>query len=109
MQAVGPQGEGHRVFVDYDKNGKQAKLEITTKRLHLALQKVHPDVKCFVMRRLGTVRADWIDLARVTVPDRDSYKIEWNLGLARENKIDMEAVAKAMAADDKERPAIEWG
>ena len=61
------------------------------------------------MRRLGTVSTDWVSIARVTIPDRDSYKVEWTLGLAASKKIDMEAIANAMAADDKERPAIVWG
>ena len=48
-------------------------------------------------------------MSRVSIPDRDSYKVEWTLELAAQKKINMEAVAAAMAADDKERPAIVWG
>ncbi len=106
---MGPQGEGHRVYIDFDKNGKQSKLEITTKRLHAALRGVHPQLAVFPLRRLGTISLDFISLARVTIPDRDTYKVEWNLGLARDKKVDMEAVVRAMAADERERPAIEWG
>ncbi len=63
----------------------------------------------FPIRRLGTISSNFVSLARVTIPDRDSYKVEWNLGLAKDKNVDMEAVVRAMAADEKERPAIEWG
>ncbi len=48
-------------------------------------------------------------LSRNSIPDRDSHRIEWSDELVDKKHISKDAVAEAMAADDRDLPAIVLG
>lgn len=109
LHVLGPQAERIKLYIDRDKNGKQNKLEITTKRLLSAFQQVHPSIKCFAKRREGIITSDYTPLARVKIADPDKYALEWNTALVASKGVDTRAVAAALAALDKEKPEVLWG
>ena len=82
---------------------------MATTRLHVALKASRPELAFFARRRLGEVDLDWMAVARVVPVHANTTKVEWNTQLALENKIDRDAVTKAMAAAERVRPEIEWG
>ena len=109
LAAVGPAGEGVKLYVDLDKNGRQRKMEVTTKRLMAALKATHPELPCFAKRREGTVATSWLPLARVILPNADEYRIEWNQHLIRDQRVDTKKVIEVLAASDREKPEVSWG
>ena len=109
LTAVGPAGEGVKLYVDLDKNGRQRKLEATTKRLMASLKAVHPELPCFAKRREGSVATSWLPLARIILPNADEYRVEWNQHLVRDEKVDTKKVIEHLAASDREKPDVLWG
>jgi hypothetical protein len=97
------------VYIDIDKSGRPAKVEVTTERLLAALQKTRPLVHFYIRRRQGTISMGWVPLFRVTIPDRDSYRVECDDDLVAKKHVNKDAVAAAMAADDRDLPAVVWG
>ncbi len=98
-----------RVYVDGDKNLRQSRTEMATKRLHSALKQCHPQLQFFARRQIGEVCLDYMAIARVIVVDANVTKLEWNLALSDAKNIDKEKVASTMAAAERTRPEIQWG
>ncbi len=61
--------------------GRQVKTEITVKRLLATLRDLYPQKSCFLRRKQGSFCVEWIPLARITIPDQDSYRMVRNTEL----------------------------
>ena len=109
LHATGPQNEQVKLYIEKDKNGQQNKTEILTKRLCATIQKQYPSFKFYAKRREGVVSCDYTPIARLKVPDPDTYSIEWNQAMVSIKSIDTRLVATELAALDKEKPEIVWG
>ncbi len=71
-------GKKQRVFLDGDRNMRQIKCEVVTKRLIAILKEQPPGVGFFTKRKQGQVCHNWLPLARVTDITADNDRIEWN-------------------------------
>ncbi len=69
-------GKKQRVFFDGDKNMRQIKCDVVTKRLKTIITEQLPGVDFFAKRRQGQVCHNWIPFARVTDITADSDRIE---------------------------------
>ena len=93
-----------------EREARQAKKEMVTKRLAAVLKKTHPALDLYAKRRQGEVTISWVALARLTDISPDSYRIEWNLAEANAKHIDMDAITLKLAERDKKPGAdIVWG
>ena len=103
-------GKRQRVFLDGDKNPKQTRREILTKKLANVLHELYPQAELFANRRQGEVKIGWVALARLADLTQDSYRIEWNLPEAAKANIDKETVLQRLTERDRKPGAdIEWG
>ena len=103
-------GKRQRVFLDGDKNPKQTRREILTKKLATVLHELHPQAELFANRRQGEVKIGWVALARLADLTQDSYRIEWNLPEAAKANINKEMVLQKLTERDRKPGAdIEWG
>jgi hypothetical protein len=103
-------GKRQRVFLDGDKNPKQTRREILTKKLATVLHELHPQAELFANRRQGEVKLGWVALARFADLTPDSYRIEWNLPEAAKANINKETVLQRLTERDRKPGAdIEWG
>ena len=103
-------GKRQRVFLDGDKNPKQTRREILTKKLATVLHEHYPQAELFANRRQGEVKIGWVALARLADLTQDSYRIEWNLPEAAKANINKELVLQKLTERDRKPGAdIEWG
>ena len=105
-----PDGADTRVYLDGDKNRKQIRKEVLSRKLQRVLKEKYPNNEFFNRKRDATISSDWVPLARVVVPDPDTFRVEWNLKRATELSIDRAAVDEAfkIAAADRDE-TISWG
>ena len=103
-------GKRQRVFLDGDKNPKQTRREILTKKLATVLHELHPQTELFANRRQGEVKLGWVALARIADLTPDSYRIEWNLTEAAKANINKDIVLQRLTERDRKPGAdVEWG
>ena len=103
-------GKRQRVFLDGDKNPKQTRREILTKKLATVLHELYPQAELFANRRQGEVKLGWVALARFADLTPDSYRIEWNLPEAAKANSNKETVLQRLTERDRKPGAdIEWG
>ncbi len=99
-----------RVYVESDKNAKQAKKEMVTNKFAAVIKESYLALDIFARRRQGEVTLSWLALARLVDITPDSFRIEWNIPEAAKAGIDKESVARKLAERDRRpRADIEWG
>eukprot|EP00972_Heterocapsa_arctica_P006715 982215-Heterocapsa_arctica.AAC.1 len=75
MEADVPGGGRAKVFLDFDKNRKQVRGEILTKKMHKILKERMPNADLRVKRKEGTITLGWSPVVRITILSPDEQKI----------------------------------
>ena len=96
------------VYVDGDKNPKQIRTEIITKRAAVLLEQ-KLGKKMYAKRAAGIIMADFVPLLRIIVEGPDQWKLEWNKKAEAIQRLAKDVYEKEL----REQPEIgvnaDWG
>ena len=103
-----PIGRNIEIFASPDKNMKQVRTELGTKRLHRALTEAAAGKPLHHNKRSGVVSIDWKPVAKLEAKPNDDFAIQWNAPTVAALGIDKQLVLDKFNADGPTSSGIEW-
>ena len=96
------------IFASPDKNMKQVRTELATKRLHRAVTEIAEGKAVHHNKRSGVISIDWKPVAKVEAKPNDDFTITWNAPIVADLGIDKQLVLDKFNAEGPTSSGIEW-
>ena len=105
-----PDNNETRIYIDKDKNRKQIKKEVLSRKLVRILKAKFPTKDFNAQKRTGVITSNVFPLARISVTGPETHKVEWQVQYMQELGIgrgDIDAALSAATADPNHN--FTWG
>ena len=100
FNVTSPGNRQTEIFVSRDKNGRQIRTEISTRRMRDAIHAAHPNLNLFVNKQQGTVSDGWTPLVKVEPHPDEPVTIRWHTPAIEARNFDKDAIVLAFKASD---------
>ena len=107
-QARTPSGRMIEIFASPDKNMKQIRTELATKRPHRAMTDIVVGKDIHHNKKSGVVSIDWKPVAKVEAKPNDYFTITWNAPVVHDLGINRQLIPDRFNADGPTSSGIEW-
>ena len=108
LKLAPPSGRTIEIFASPDKNMKQIRTELATKRLHRAMSDVVVGKGIYHNKKSGAVSIDWKPIAKVEAKPNDDFSITWNAPVVHDLGANRQLILDRFNADGPTSSGVEW-